>query len=155
VEELMQFDGISNFAANVSISANGILVGQTATVPPTTYTGTYSVSSNCVGKATISNGSGTGTLIFSAYGATKTAISGMYVSFALAPVLATGSANAIYGQPTSTPASETSAAFDQNGIAPQQTQDAKAGNEQLSLALHRTLPLRRACRGARLHRRPL
>jgi len=36
----MQFDGVSNFAANVSISANGILAGQTATVPPTTYSGT-------------------------------------------------------------------------------------------------------------------
>jgi len=47
---LMQFDGVSNFAANVSISANGILAGQTATVPPTTYSGTYSMSSNCVGR---------------------------------------------------------------------------------------------------------
>jgi len=80
-----------------------------------------------VGKATVSNGSGSGTLIFSAYGATKTAISGMYVSFAAAPAVATGLANAIYGQPTSTPAIEPSAAFDQNGIASQQTEDAKGG----------------------------
>ena len=114
---VLQFDGVSNFTANVTFSANGILNGQTGTVPPKVYTGTYTMSSNCVGMATGSSGSNTGTLVFSVYGATKTAISAMYVSFAAAPALLTGTANAIYGQPTTTPAIESSLTSSRTGRA--------------------------------------
>jgi hypothetical protein len=102
---LLQFDGQGNVTVNITLSANGLKSGQTQIATGLAFTGTYSMSSTCLGSATVSNSSiGTALLSFSVYGATKTYSSNLYVTFASNPVasLFSGTANAIYGQPTTT-----------------------------------------------------
>jgi hypothetical protein len=102
---LLQFDGQGNVTVNITLSANGFKSGQTQSTTGISYTGTYSMSSSCLGSATVSNSSsGTVMLSFSVYTATKTYSSNLYVVFASNPVgqLFSGAANAIYGQPTAT-----------------------------------------------------
>jgi len=102
---LLQFDGQGNVTVNITLSANGLKSGQTQTATGLVFTGTYSMSSTCLGSATVSNSSiGTALLSFSVYGATKTYSANLYVTFASNPVSSvfSGSANAIYGQPATT-----------------------------------------------------
>ena len=100
---LIQFDGQSNVTLNLTLSANGLTSGQTQTKTGVTYTGTYSISSSCIGSATVSNSNGSATMTFSVYSAAKTFSSAFYARFASTPVsiLFVGTSNAIYGQPTS------------------------------------------------------
>jgi hypothetical protein len=103
VTGLIQFDGQSNVTLNLTVSANGAPGGQTQTLSGITYTGTYTMSSSCVGSATISNANGSAVLTFSVYSAAKLFSSSLYFSFASKPagIMFTGTSNAIYGQPTS------------------------------------------------------
>src|SRR5271165_2085433 len=98
---LIQFDGVSNVTMNLTVSANGAPGGTTQTIPGIAYTGTYTMGSNCVGSATISNANGSALLTLSVYGAAKTFTSAFYVGFASNPVgrMFAGTSNAIYGQP--------------------------------------------------------
>lgn len=100
---LIQFDGQSNVTLNLTLSANGLSGGQTQTLTGVTYTGTYTISSNCIGTATVSNANGSAVMAFSVFGAAKTFSSAFYASFASKPVsiIFTGTSNAVYGQPTS------------------------------------------------------
>lgn len=90
---LLQFDGQSVITANLS------MVGSAST---TTLTGSYSVSSNCLGSATLTDSKGGSyAMAFSVYTATKTYSSEFYVDLAQSSkFLISGSAHAIYGQPS-------------------------------------------------------
>lgn len=96
---LLQFDGISGITANLTLSTNtGTLSGS--------FTGSYSVSSNCVGSATLSGGL---VMSFSVTNATSVYSSDLYATAATSgKFLVSGNAHAIYGQPTATPSDRTS-----------------------------------------------
>jgi hypothetical protein len=94
VSGLLQFDGISNITANVTLASSG--ESQAVSV-----TGSYSVSSNCVGSATFTNSKGTIVMALSVTNATSLYSSDLYVTIASSGTfLLSGSAHAIYGQPT-------------------------------------------------------
>lgn len=104
--ELLDFDGQGNLTVNATLSANGI-GGQTQSRSGVVYTGTYSVNSNCLGSATVTNATtGPGVANFSIYTTTTSAVTGFYVSLGSSqnPSLFIGTANAVYGQPTTPPA---------------------------------------------------
>jgi hypothetical protein len=99
---LIQFDGQSNVTLNLTLSANGLTGGQTQTLTGVTYTGTYTMSSNCIGSATVSNSNGTAMMSFSVFGFAKNFSSAFYATFTSKPgVIFSGTSNATYGQPTS------------------------------------------------------
>jgi hypothetical protein len=107
---LLQFDGQSNLTVNVTISASG------KGPLPLTLTGSYAISSNCVGSANLTDSSANAyTMTFSVYTATAVASTDLYATLAeTARFLISGGAHAIYGQPTATAAS---AAFERTPAA--------------------------------------
>jgi hypothetical protein len=102
---LLQFDGTSNVTVNLTVSANGAQGGQTQTLTGIAYTGTYTVSSSCMGTAMVSNANGSAVLTFSVYAQSKLATTAFYVGLASAShqFMLNGTSNAIYGQPTTAP----------------------------------------------------
>lgn len=104
---LFQFDGQGNLVANGTASANGISNGVTGSLPGLVFTGTYSLGSNCLGSATVTNPAiGSYNLYFSVYTANSTVSTDMFFSAASNPASAMSSGNAywIYALPTATPA---------------------------------------------------
>ncbi len=108
---LLQFDGQGNLTVNVTVSTS-------AKTPTTlTLTGSYSLSSNCLGSANLTDSSKNAYIMsFSVYNSTLNNAA-FYASLAQsAKFLITGGAHAIFGQPTTTTASlaigATRAAFD-------------------------------------------
>lgn len=91
---LMQFDGQSNVTVNLTITQGSSSVSA--------LTGTYSIASNCLGSATLSDSKGGSyTMSFSVYSATKVYSSNFYVTLTQASkLLISGTAHAIYGQPS-------------------------------------------------------
>jgi hypothetical protein len=91
---LLQFDGVSKVTVNVSMSALG------AAPSALTLTGTYSISSNCLGLATLTDVSGNSyEMNFSIY---NTSAANGAASLGLAQVskfLVTGNAHFVYTQP--------------------------------------------------------
>jgi hypothetical protein len=98
---LLQFDGQSKLTVNVTISASG------KGPLPLTLTGSYAISSNCVGSANLTDSSANAyTMSFSVYTASALASTDLYATLAeSARFLISGGAHAIYGQPTATTAS--------------------------------------------------
>jgi hypothetical protein len=99
---LLQFDGQGNLTANVTAYTSG-----TTTPTALALTGSYSMASNCVGSATLSDSKGNSySMTFSAYTATASYTSEFYASLAEpSKFIITGAGHAIYGQPTTTAAS--------------------------------------------------
>jgi hypothetical protein len=97
---LLQFDGTSNITANVTLSGSGNT--STAAV----LTGSYSVSSNCLGSATLTDSkSNSYVMSLSVDTATSLYSSQLFATLAQGgKFLINGAANAIYGQPTAAPA---------------------------------------------------
>jgi hypothetical protein len=93
----LQLDGQSVIAANLSIT-------QGASTSTATLTGSYSLSSNCLGSATLTDSKGGSYVMgFSVYSATKVYSSNVYVTLAQSgKLLISGTAHATYGQPTAT-----------------------------------------------------
>jgi fibronectin-binding autotransporter adhesin len=97
---LLQFDGVSNVTVNGTLSSSG------NTTKPGTATGSYSVSSTCVGSATVTVDGGTFVVALSvtnssaANGAFDLAVAGSGV------FMVSGSGHAVYGQPTATAANQ-------------------------------------------------
>jgi hypothetical protein len=103
---IIQFDGQGNVIADVTVSANALLAGVTETQPGLTFTGTYSLGSNCVGSAKVSNSLiGTLDVNFSVYTATATLSTQMFISSAANPpgLMSAGNAYWIYALPAATP----------------------------------------------------
>jgi hypothetical protein len=103
---LFQFDGQGNVLANATASANAISNGVTGSLSGLVFTGTYSLGSNCLGSAVISNPAiGSYNLYFSVYSANSTVSTDMFFSAASNPASAMSSGNAywIYALPTATP----------------------------------------------------
>jgi hypothetical protein len=97
---LLQFDGVSNVTVNATLSELGTTAAGSA------LTGSYSVSSTCVGSATLTNSKGSSFVMsFSVTNATDVTASGFYVTLASGgAVLFSGSGHPVYGQPTATTA---------------------------------------------------
>jgi hypothetical protein len=92
---LLQFDGQGNLTVNITLAASGkALAGDT-------LTGSYSLSSNCLGSATLTDSSGNSYVMsFSVYSATKVNSNGFYATLAQnSKLLISGGGHAIYGQP--------------------------------------------------------
>jgi hypothetical protein len=92
---LLQLDGQSVITANLSIT-------QGASTSTVTLTGSYSLSSNCLGSAALTDSKGGSYVMgFSVYSATKVYSSNVYVTLAQSgKFLISGTAHATYGQPT-------------------------------------------------------
>jgi hypothetical protein len=103
---LLQLDGQSVITANLSIT-------QGASTSTATLTGSYSLSSNCLGSAALTDSKGGSYVMgFSVYSATKVYSSNVYVTLAQGgKFLISGTAHATYGQPTA-------------GLGPNQSPDA-------------------------------
>jgi hypothetical protein len=99
---LLQFDGVSSVTANFTLSASGNITAAG------TLTGSYSVSSTCVGSATLSSSAGiTYVMALSVSNANTVSASGFYVTLAAnGKVLVSGTGHPIYGQPTTTAANQ-------------------------------------------------
>lgn len=96
---LLQFDGQSHLTANLTLAQSG------KALAVTTLAGSYSISANCLGSATLTDSnSNSYVMSFSAYTATNLYTSQFYAMLGQnGKLLLSGSANAIYGQPTATP----------------------------------------------------
>ena len=97
---LLQFDGVGSVTANFNTS----LVGKAPTV--LTLTGSYSISSNCLGSANLTDSTKTNNYVMSISISNSTAANGAFFA-ALAQngkLLINGSGDAVYGQPTTTAA---------------------------------------------------
>jgi len=96
---LLQFDGQSNVTASYTVSGNG---------PSSTSTliGTYSMSANCLGSAMLTDSKGGSYVMsISVFTATKVYSSALYVDLAQnSKSIISGTARAIYGQPSATAA---------------------------------------------------
>jgi hypothetical protein len=92
---LLQFDGLSVVTANLSLV-------QGTSSSTSTLTGSYSVSSNCLGTATLTDSKGGSYVMsFSVYSATKTYSSNFYMALAqTGKFIVSGTAHATYGQPS-------------------------------------------------------
>jgi hypothetical protein len=91
---LLQFDGQSNITVNFTKSTNGQGNGAAS------LTGSYSVSSNCLGSATLSNGF---VMSFSMTNVATVNSATFYATLAnQGSVLVSGTAHPAYGQPSST-----------------------------------------------------
>jgi len=96
---LLQFDGQGNVTANITMSANE------APSSALTLTGTYTVSSSCLGSATLTDASAnTYAMSFSIYNS-KVSSTAFYAMLAeSSKFLIAGSGHALYGQPAATAA---------------------------------------------------
>jgi len=92
-EGLLQFDGQGNVIANLSSAAGG------AAIASTTASGTYSLSANCLGTATLTDAGGNSmSMIFSITAAKATSFDVLVAE--ASKYMITGSGRAVYGQPT-------------------------------------------------------
>jgi hypothetical protein len=91
---LLQFDGVSQVTANLTMSAAG------AAPSALTLTGSYTIASNCLGSATLTDASANSyVMTFSVYNSTV-ANAAAYVGLAQGSrFLVTGNAHTAYGQP--------------------------------------------------------
>jgi hypothetical protein len=91
---LLQFDGVSQITANIAMSVAG------AAPNALTLTGSYTISSNCLGSATLTDASANSySMTFSVYNNTL-ANAAAYVGLTQSSrFLVTGTAHAAYGQP--------------------------------------------------------
>ena len=95
---LLQFDGQGHVTANITTS----LLGTPSTA--LTLTGTYTVSSSCLGSATLTDTSSNSyAMSFSIYNA-RVASTAFYATLQGSKLLLAGSGRALYGQPASTAA---------------------------------------------------
>lgn len=97
---LLQFDGQGNITVNLTQSQSG----KAAT--PLTLTGSYSISSNCLGSATLSDLPKANSYVMGLSITSATALYSANLDATLAQngkSILTGAAHAIYGQPTATP----------------------------------------------------
>lgn len=87
---LLQFDGHGNVTANANVGSSS------------TVTGTYSMSSNCVGSATLTDANGKSSVMsLSVYSGNTAASTDFYVTLAQSSkFMVIGTAHAVYGQPT-------------------------------------------------------
>jgi hypothetical protein len=92
---LVQFDGHSAVTMNLSIASN-------SSTTTGTLSGSYSVSANCLGTATLTDSKGAAyVMTLTVYAATKLYSSNFYVTLAQnGKFLISGAAHAVYGQPT-------------------------------------------------------
>jgi hypothetical protein len=88
ISGLAQFDG----QGHVTI---------TSTYAPVTSTGTYMLSTSCLGTGTVSVGSTNLTMTLSVYTAGPTAATDLFMNVAVGGSIANGAAHAAYGQPSS------------------------------------------------------
>ncbi len=98
---LLQFDGVSNLTVNMNTSE----IGSTPTAA--TLTGSYSISSNCLGSATLADSTKTGSTYVMSFSITNSAVANGAFDATWAQggkLLISGSGNAVYGQPTPTAA---------------------------------------------------
>jgi hypothetical protein len=98
---LLQLDGVSNITINSTISEIGV---QEANFP---LTGSYSVSSTCVGSSTVTDSKGD-TVVMS-FSITNSSVANGAFDVMLAEsgkFLFSGSGHAVYGQPTATAANQ-------------------------------------------------
>ncbi|MGA2272563.1 MAG: hypothetical protein ABSH00_03345 [Bryobacteraceae bacterium] len=98
---LLQFDGVSSVTVNLTMSATG------AVPSALTLTGSYSISSNCLGSATLTDASANSYVMsFSIYNS-SVANASSYVGLAQSSkFLVTGNAHAVYGQPAASAAAQ-------------------------------------------------
>ncbi|MGA2038193.1 MAG: hypothetical protein ABSH42_02860 [Bryobacteraceae bacterium] len=98
---LLQFDGVSAVTVNVTMSVSG------ATAAALTLTGSYSISSNCLGSATLTDASGNSYAMSISIYNSSVANGAAYVGLARSSkFLVTGNANATYGQPAASTAAQ-------------------------------------------------
>ena len=109
---LLQFDGVSRVTANITMTASG--TPQLAL----TLTGSYSISSNCLGSATLTDASKNSyVMTFSVYNS-SVANAGAYLGLAQSSIfLITGNAHAAYGQPAATATAGQLGSADRGGRA--------------------------------------
>jgi hypothetical protein len=96
---LLQFDGVSAVTVNVTMSASG------AAASALTLTGSYTISSNCLGSATLTDASANSyAMTFSVYNSSLNNAAA-YVGLAQgSKFLVTGNVHAVYGQPAASAA---------------------------------------------------
>ena len=94
---LLQFDGQSNVTANYTLAVNG-------SSSTGTLTGSYTMSPACLGSATLTDSkNGSYVMSISVYSAAKTYSSNFYLDLAQSSkLIVSGTAHAVYGQPSST-----------------------------------------------------
>lgn len=117
---LIQFDGQGNVTADVSLSANALSAGVTGTLSGLTAAGTYTLGSNCVGSATVTNPlAGALVVNFSVYTANSTTSTQMYLVIGSNPSQAMGVGNAywIYASPSTPVATADGSAKREGGDA--------------------------------------
>jgi hypothetical protein len=91
---LLQFDGQGNLTVNTTMATGG------ATSNAVSLTGSYSVSSSCVGSATLTDSSSnTYTMNFSVYDVASTYTSFFATLLEASNLLIAGGGHAVYGQP--------------------------------------------------------
>jgi len=94
---LLQFDGVSNVTVNITQSGSGNATTQG------TATGSYSISSTCVGSATLTTANGAS--LVAAFSITNSSTANGAFDVILAEsgkLLNSGSGHVVYGQPTAT-----------------------------------------------------
>ena len=91
---LMQFDGQGHATVIATLAPSALT--------PATLTGTYSITANCLGTGTLSDGKGnTYGMTFSVFNGTAVSSIAFYVSLAQnSKFITSGGAHAIFGQPT-------------------------------------------------------
>jgi hypothetical protein len=102
---LLQFDGQGNITVNVMESQTGKAATQLI------LTGSYSMSANCLGSATVADSSKTNSYVMglSVYTATTLYSSDVFATLSQnGKLLMSGSSHAIYGQPAATPSDRVS-----------------------------------------------
>jgi hypothetical protein len=99
---LLQFDGVSSITANASLSAIG------TTTSGTVLAGSYSISSTCVGSATLTNSKGSSYVMsFSVENVSKVNMTDFLVTLAQSgSVLVSGTGHPVYGQPVTATAAD-------------------------------------------------
>ena len=97
---LLQFDGVG------TITVNAILSGGGTTAPGNSLTGSYSLTSTCVGSATLTNAKGAMIVMtFSVTSSTKTNNTDFFLTLAQSGSnLLSGSGHPVFGQPVVTTA---------------------------------------------------
>jgi hypothetical protein len=92
---LLQFDGLSGITGNVT------LLGSGTTTTAVALTGSYSVSSNCLGLATLTDSKGNSYVMsFSDYNATSVNSAALYATLAQSSkLLISGGSHPVYGPP--------------------------------------------------------
>ncbi|MGA2136915.1 MAG: hypothetical protein ABSH50_31885 [Bryobacteraceae bacterium] len=121
---LVQFDGLGNVTVNITMST----VGAAATA--LTLTGTYAVSSSCLGSATLTDASANAyAMSFSIYNS-KVSTTAFYATLAQnSKFLIAGSGHAIFGQPTADALYREPGSIRKRGICATPVCGAQRGNQ--------------------------